>query len=160
MRTKTVLVVAAVALALAWAAPAHAQYGRQYYSSWTYNSGTHYYYASYYYRQTPAATNYSYHYAIYYPTRPQYVYYYNPANRVFWGRYDLDAKGYSLLEEKDRKEKLEDIDEKAFPKPGEMPFIPGSKDERITPPEVSQDLKDKAKDLKDADKDKKDKKDK
>jgi hypothetical protein len=159
MRTKTVLVVAAVALAVAGAAaPAHAQYGRQYYSSWSYSPANRYYYSSYYYRPTTNVTNYSYHYAVYFPTRPQFVYYYNPANRVFWGRYDLDAKGYSLLEEKDRKEKLEDIDEKAFPKPGEMPFIPGSKDERITPPEVSQDLKDKAKELaKDADKDKKDK---
>ncbi len=59
---------------------------------------------------------------------PKYVYYYNPYKRVYWGRYDLEAKGYSLLEEKDRKEKLADIPESAFPKPGPMPADPESTD--------------------------------
>jgi hypothetical protein len=56
------------------------------------------------------------------------VYYYNPYKRVYWGRYDLESKGYSLLEEKDRKEKLADIEESAFPKPGPMPPDPESTD--------------------------------
>jgi hypothetical protein len=46
-------------------------------------------------------------------------------------------KGYSLLAEKDRKEKLDDIPEKAFPKPGKMPVIPESEDNvRIKPIDV------------------------
>ena len=35
---------------------------------------------------------------------------------------------FSLLAEKDRKEKLKDIPEAAFPKPGKMPPIPDSAD--------------------------------
>ena len=101
---------------------------RQSYSSWSYNTNTTYYYSTYYYKPTVTYTTYQRHYCIYYPTRPRYVYYYNPRRKVYWGRYDLESKGYSLLAEKDRKEKLEDIPEKAFPKPAEMPFIPESDD--------------------------------
>ena len=53
---------------------------------------------------------------------------YNPSKNKCWGRYDVQANGYSLLEEKDRAAKISDIPESAFPKPGEMPPIPGSKD--------------------------------
>src|SRR5207249_1916890 len=59
----------------------------------------------------------------------------NPYSRVYWGRYDCEAKGYSLLEAKDRKASLKDIPDKAFPKPGKMPGIPESTDgATITPP--------------------------
>jgi hypothetical protein len=80
---------------------------------------------------------YKHHYCIYYPTKPRFVYYYNPVRKVYWGRYDVKDKGYSLLAEKDRKEKLDDIPEKAFPKPGKMPVIPESEDNvRIKPIDV------------------------
>jgi len=64
-----------------------------------------------------------------YPAQPRYYYYYNPVSRQYWGRYDLEEKGYSMLDEKDRKEELKDIPEKAFPKPAKMPAIPEVKDE-------------------------------
>lgn len=101
---------------------------RQSYGSWSYNRGTSYYYTSYYYKPVVTYPTYKHHYCIYYPTRPRYVYYYNPVRRVYWGRYDLEQKGYSLLANKDRKEKLDDIPEKAFPEPGKMPVIPESED--------------------------------
>jgi hypothetical protein len=106
--------------------------GRNYYSSWSYRPQSTYYYSYYYYKPTSTQKTYSYHYCIYYPSRPRYVYYYNPVRKVYWGRYDLEQKGYSLLAEKDRKEKLDDIPESAFPEPGKMPEIPESKDgERV-----------------------------
>ena len=120
----------------------HAQAGRyyrQYYSSWSYYSTTRYYYRTYYYYPTPAATTYSYHYVLYYPSQPRYYYYYNPVSRVYWGRFEFGedgkAKGYSLLAQKDRKEKLSDIPESAFPAPAAMPAIPGVTDgEKMVPP--------------------------
>lgn len=109
-------------------------YGRHYYSSWSYKPRSSYYYSYYYYKPYASYSGYRHHYCVYYPSRTRYVYYYNPVRRVYWGRYDLEEKGYSLLDEKDRKEKLEDIPEKAFPKPGKMPEIPDSEDgERMLP---------------------------
>jgi hypothetical protein len=101
-------------------------YGRHYYGGWSYYPQRTYYYTSYYYKPTPTYNSYNYHYCIYYPSQPQYVYYYNPYRKVYWGRYDLKAKGYSQLAEKDQKEDLKAIPETAFPKPGEMPGIPES----------------------------------
>ncbi|XZE53026.1 hypothetical protein SH139x_004740 [Planctomycetaceae bacterium SH139] len=113
---------------------AEAGYGRQYYSSWSYYPSRSYYYTTYHYKPAVTYTTYNYHYCVYYPSQPRYVYYYNPVKRVYWGRYDMKEKGYSMLKEEDRKEKLEDIPEKAFPEPGKMPVVPESKDgERITP---------------------------
>ena len=114
-------------------------YYRQYYTSWSYYSTTRYYYRTYYYYPTAATTTYSYHYCIYYPSQPRYVYYYNPVSHQYWGRFEFGEdgtpKGYSLLAEKDRKEKLADIPESAFPKPAAMPAIPGSSDgEKMDPP--------------------------
>src|SRR4051794_31058398 len=68
--------------------------GRHYYSSWNYYPQRTYYYVNYYYKPTVASTDYSYHYCIYYPSAPRYVYYYNPYTRHYWGRYDIQEKGY------------------------------------------------------------------
>ena len=68
---------------------------------------------------------------IYYPSRPQYVYYYNPYRGTYRGRYPTATceKGqYSMLAEEDRKARLEDIPEKAFPKRGAMPRVPEAED--------------------------------
>lgn len=113
-----------------------AGYYRQYYSSWGYHGSQNYYYVRYYYQPAVSYSNYHYHYCMYYPSRPRYVYYYNPYRRVFWGRYDLESKGYSLLAEADRKEKLTDIPESAFPAPGKMPAVPESDAQELmsTPP--------------------------
>ena len=139
MLRRIVLVVVAGAALSVVPGDAQASYQRQYYSSWSYYSTTRYYYRTYYYYPTPVATTYSYHYTIYYPSQPRYVYYYNPVSQQYWGRFEFGedgkAKGYSLLAEKDRKEKLADIPESAFPKPGAMPAIPGATDgEKMVPP--------------------------
>ena len=111
---------------------------RQYYSSWSYQPQRSYHYCRYFYKPTTSYSGYQYHYAIRYtrsystqPRYSRYVYFYNPHRRVYWGRFDLEGKPgeqYSLLKNEDRKEKLEDIPESAFPKPGKMPVIPDSED--------------------------------
>jgi hypothetical protein len=121
------LLLAAALTAGSFSASSAQAYDSCYYSSWSYYPARTYYY-SYCYYQQPATTNYGYHYSIYYPSTPRYVYYYNPYRRVYWGRYDLEQKGYSMLDEKDRKANLKDIPETAFPKPGMLPQIPGAKD--------------------------------
>jgi hypothetical protein len=108
--------------------------GRNYYGGWNYYPSRTYYYSNYYYKPQATYDGYKHHYCVYYPTKPRYVYYYNPVRRVYWGRYDLEEKGYSMLAEKDRKEDLKAIPEDAFPKPGAMPPIPDSEDgEKMLP---------------------------
>jgi len=104
---------------------------RQYYSSWNYHTSHNYYYTQYYYKPQPSYPTYSYHYCVYQPSQPRYVYYYNPHQRHYWGRFDCEGEPghqYSLLKPEDRKEKLQDIPEAAFPKPGAMPAIPEASD--------------------------------
>ncbi len=137
---RVALVLAAGAVLLAETGDAQAsRYRRQYYSAWSYQPTARYYYRTYYFYPTPVATSYSHHYVVYYPSRPQYAYYYNPATRQYWGRVEFDEdgkpKGYSVLAPKDRKRTLADIPEGAFPPPDEMPPIPGSRDgEKMIPP--------------------------
>lgn len=114
--------------------------GRQYYGGWSYRPTHRYYYRSYYYKPYASYGRYNYHYCVYYPSRPRYVYYYNPYRKVYWGRYDLEQKGYSLLADEDRKEKLDDIPESAFPEPAEMPAIPESEDGEQVAPIAQEDL--------------------
>lgn len=119
----------AATLLCAVAIPAYAGFRRHYYGSWGYNTSYSYYYRPYYYYPSTTYTGaYHYHYCIHYPSQPRYVYYYNPYSSQYWGRYDLESQGYSLLAEKDRKANLKEIPESAFPKPGEMPAIPESED--------------------------------
>lgn len=101
---------------------------RQRYSSWSYSPARRYYYTTYYYQPHSNYDGYLYHYCIYYPSQPRYVYYYNPHSGTYWGRYDMDEEGYSMLAEKDRKGTLVEIPDSAFPKPGKMPAVPESKD--------------------------------
>jgi hypothetical protein len=124
---------------VASAPKAEAYYGyRQYYSSWRYYPSRTYYYSSYYYKPYDSYSGYKHHYCVYYPSQPRYVYYYNPYRQVYWGRYDVESKGYSLLADKDRKQKLEDIPESAFPKPGKMPAIPEGEDSVAMEPPPSE----------------------
>ncbi len=124
---------AMVVLALAGAA-AHADgyYGaRQYYGAVYKHPTYNYSYQAYYYKPAPTYTVYRYHYAIYVPSQPRYAYFYNPYKRVYWGRSSVSADGkvqYSLLAEKDRKGTLAEIDESAFPPPGDAPPLPESTD--------------------------------
>ena len=137
---KTLVLGLTVGLGLAYGPTVPAAFAqRQYYdTSYTYSPTYSYYYVRYYYRPVPTYTTYDYHYCIYYPSQPSYIYYYNPVNQVYWGRYKIGSKGderYSILADKDRKKDLKDIPESAFPEPAAMPKIPGSKDgEAMSPP--------------------------
>ena len=109
--------------------------GRSYYYGWKYYPQRSYHYTYYYYKPTPTYASYNYHTCVHYPSQPNYVYYYNPYSQQYWGRYDLEQKGYSLLAPEDCKGKLSDIPETAFPKPAAMPGIPESTDgEKIPVP--------------------------
>src|SRR5262249_48338329 len=99
---------------------------RQNYSGWVQQDNSTYYGCHYY--QPDEGGSYKSHRVYYYPSRPRYVYYYNPYSKRYWGRYDREAKGYSMLAEKDQSADLNSIPESAFPKPGEMPPIRGAKD--------------------------------
>ncbi len=133
---KQTCVLGAVMLAAVAVTPAEANsyYVRQYYTGWYKPT-----YRTYFYKPTPTYVGYQYHYVIYYPSRPNYYYYYNPYKGVYWGRAEISPCGevkYSLLEEKDRKANLAEIPEKAFPKAGPMPPVPESTDKTPmeTPP--------------------------
>lgn len=135
MKNRRILKLSAAALlaiaALVGATKAGAYYYRQYYGGWNYYPQYGYYYNTYYYQPYDNYEGYNYHYCIYYPSSPSYVYYYNPYQHYYWGRLDLKGKPghqYSLLAQKDRKNSLKEIPEKAFPEAGKMPPIPESKD--------------------------------
>lgn len=51
---------------------------RQYYSGWNKSPTQTYYYRYYYYKPSASYAGYKHHYVIYFPSRPKYVYYYNP----------------------------------------------------------------------------------
>jgi len=122
--------VGGIVLLVAAAATVYAGgYGQQYYGNWSYYPSRGYNYCSYYYKPYVSYPSYSYHYCICYPSQPSYVYYYNPHRGYYWGRYDLNAKGYSLLAEADRKATVAEIPESAFPKAGQMPLIPTGVDD-------------------------------
>jgi hypothetical protein len=113
-------------------AQAHHYSSRQYYTSWRNSPHGSYYYRYYYFKPSSNYEGYRHHYAIYYPSHPHYIYFYNPYRHVYWGRCLVKPDGknqYSLLAEKDRKENLCDIPESAFPAPSAMPPIPESTDE-------------------------------
>ncbi|QDU40821.1 hypothetical protein Mal4_51830 [Maioricimonas rarisocia] len=138
--TRNMLAALAVAAIFSLAQTSEADAGyRQYYGSWSYHPSYRYYYRPYYYKPYTSYSGYKYHYCIHYPSRPRYVYYYNPHRRQYWGRFDLEGKDgaqYSLLKDEDRAEKLSDIPEEAFPKPAAMPAVPESEDgAQIEPPE-------------------------
>jgi hypothetical protein len=112
----------ALALGVVGAMGSRADAGfHQSYSAW-HKSPYHYYYRYYY--SAPQ----TYDYVILYPAQPRYLYYYNPVSKIYWGRYDLKAKGYSLLAEVDRKGLVKDIPEAKFPEPGDMPQVPGGQE--------------------------------
>jgi hypothetical protein len=123
--------------AIAVVRPSAAATPRQWYNDWTYYPQFGYYYSSYYYLPSAVEKSYRHYFCLFFPAHPRYVYYFDPQTRVYLGR--LDIKGetghqYSALAPQDRKEKLKDIPEGAFPKPGGMPTIPESKDGTLMEP--------------------------
>ena len=98
--------------------------GRQYYSFWHTAPAGDYYYREYYFKPAPSYTTYVVHQVHYYPQYPHYCYYYNPQSQTYWGRVPVERDGkamYSLLDEKDRKSKLEDIPEMRLPGTDDAP---------------------------------------
>jgi len=129
-RSRSLLVLLILGVAAA-SAVADTYSPRQYYGPWYKHPKYNYYYRNYYYKPAADYAGYKYHYAMYFPSRPNHYYYYNPQTKKYWGRCPVNNNGkpqYSLLAEKDRKEKLADIPESAFPAPGALPPIPDSDD--------------------------------
>jgi hypothetical protein len=106
----------------------HAEPPRQYYSDWRKHAEKPYFYRWYYFKPSATDREYHYHYGIYYPSRGKRVYLYNPETKRFWGYYDMEVKGYSLLPTEMRRQRIDDIPAESFPKPGKMPPIPGAED--------------------------------
>jgi hypothetical protein len=138
MRVLKSLTLAVVVALAASVALVRADYGspRQYYGGWNKHPSKPYYYSHYYYKPTPDYAGYRYHYAMYYPSRPTHYYFYNPHKKQFWGRCPVQTYGqpqYSLLAEADRKADINDIPEKAFPKPSALPPVPETEKEKNPP---------------------------
>ncbi len=105
------------------------------YGSWNYHTTHRYYYRYYRYRPSPDAESLKYHYNIYFPSRPRHIYYFDPQNKVYWGRYDLQQEGFSELPSNQRNPQLLEIPESAYPPPGQMPYVPETEgEERILRP--------------------------
>lgn len=134
---KPLTTVAALGLlAVAFALPNEVDAQRKYYGSYSqkYNAGAYSY--RYYNYYSPKYGQYKKHMAVYYPSRPKYVYYYNPYTKKYWGRYDVTTGGYSLLPNHLKKERLNEISESDFPPEGQMPPPePGIDDPMLPPPE-------------------------
>jgi hypothetical protein len=61
--------------------------------------------------------------AIIYDDRPEQVLYIDSATKRFVGRLDLKTDRFSLLPKAARSHRLQDIQESAFPTPGELPRV-------------------------------------
>jgi hypothetical protein len=120
----------AIVCALGWTslAPA-AERPRQFYTTkMVYDREGDYSRGAYYFKVKPSDANYKFHYVIRLKSDPQHLYFYNPATKKFWGRFDALKQKYSLLAEEDRVSRLTDLSSARFPEPGPMPPIPGSTD--------------------------------
>lgn len=104
-----------------------------YYTKYTFYPTKGYEAAYYYYKPNAAAPAYRYHYCIHYPGEP-FVYYYDPNAALFWARYDLNGTGFSLLDAKDRKGNLKNINHGDFPKPVPVINNPGNGNQVPQPP--------------------------
>jgi hypothetical protein len=106
-----------------------------YYSSWTYSQPQNYYYCYCYYRASQYAP-WSKYVCIYNRDYSNYTYFYNPSTQQYWGRFDQQAKGFSVLPEGDRKGAIADLPQDKFPTPVAQIGLPGSqvKEQIVTPP--------------------------
>lgn len=120
--TLVVLGCAAMSAGLLHAAP------RAYYTPWTHHAQRGYFYRHFYFKPEANQPAYRHHYAIHFPQQPLYVYFYDPQEGVYWGRYDFKYQGFSLLEPEARKPLVSQIPAEAFPLPGELPPLPGAQD--------------------------------
>ncbi len=74
------------------------------------------------------------HFAVYHPRQPKFVFFHNPHTNRFWGRYNLETSKYQILAEADQREKLEDVDEKTFGRPGNLPLEEEGGEQMPAPP--------------------------
>ena len=137
---RTIAMACLLAAGLLLARPAGAAEPlRQYYSAWTYHPERGYWYRTFHYKPSPDYLGYRRHYCIHYASQPQYVFFYNPYERLYWGRFDVGARPgrqFSILDLRDRRERLSDVPAGAFPPGGEMPVLPGASDAaRIVTPD-------------------------
>ena len=132
-RMRMVAVLALTVAGLAGSAVLAKPYSaRQYYGSWQKHPQKNFHFRHYYYKPTPTFAGYKHHFVVHNSQKPRHLYFYNPYKKQFWGRCPTETNGkplYSMLAEKDRKEKLEDIDESAFPAPGPVPPVPEATDD-------------------------------
>jgi hypothetical protein len=118
---------------------------RQYYGGWSYSGS--YYYRPYYYKPYADYYGYKHNYVCYYPSSPDYYYYYSPYSKQFWGRCPINTGGegkYSFLKPVDRPAPDPqagalpapgDVAPKAnFPDPGTPPALPQTADEKKKDP--------------------------
>lgn len=104
---------------------------RQFYSEWKKHGEFKYHYRSYNYKPSESSDEYRVHYVVLHESRPDYLYFYNPYKKKYWGRCPAHQEGrqvYSLLPAKYRRERLSEIPESAFPPLGKLPPIPESTD--------------------------------
>ncbi|MDX2273141.1 MAG: hypothetical protein NW237_14490 [Cyanobacteriota bacterium] len=116
---------------------------RQFYSDWV--KTPQFSFRTYYYKPTPSYAGYKHQFVIYTPTKPDYLYYFNPYEKKFWGRIQTFSKGepkYSLLKSVDQKSVLSEIPESAFPDFGPLPAMPEVQDQLVLdlPPDDSPSL--------------------
>ena len=104
------------------------------YGSWTYDQGHNYYYCVCSYR--PAANaEYSKYICIYNPQYSNCCYYYNPIAKTYWGRYDYNSKGFSILAGGDQRSSIADLPQDKFGAAVAQAAIPGSQvGENLTAP--------------------------
>ena len=129
--TTRIGMVLALILSLTAASTAGQNTPRQYYGGWQKHNTQRYHYRPFFYKPHDKYAGYKHHYVISFQNKPGHHYFYNPYKKQYWGRCPAKAEGkplYSLLAEKDRKGKIDDIPEAAFPKPGALPPIPESED--------------------------------
>ena len=111
---------------------------RQYYTAWTFHAERGYWYRTLHFKPEPGYLGYRHHYCIHYVSQPQYVYFYDPYDKVYWGRFDvrgMPGEQFSVLDPEDRRERLSDVPADAFPPEGEIPTLPGATDDmRIMTP--------------------------
>ncbi len=104
---------------------------RQYYSEWQKNTKDNYFYRELYYKPTTDYDGFKHHMVVFFPAKPQHLYFYNPYKKVYWGRCPSEQSGpgtYSLLREADRRGLVSEIPETAFPRPGALPPLPDATD--------------------------------
>ncbi len=104
------------------------------YSNWTYDQSHGYYYCTCSYRPS-AYAEWNKYICIYNSQYGNCVYFYNPIQKNYWGRYDYNAKGFSLLAAGYQRGAIADLPQDKFPAVVAQTTIPGSQvAEQLTSP--------------------------